>query len=728
MARPRDPEEPCPVCGASVEPLRAPEVVLLDAGPQFLCSAACRGRFLLGLSARPPQSASESSRRILARTRPSARPAAAASGTGGHVAIAAPPVPAPALGVALAASGILTAPFALGERMAAITLVLGAAGALVACVSGSQLRTTRGWLAWLSTPVAALLGLVGAGLGVLALEDARLELAAACVVAAAANVRWWLDALADGPVLVRGARSRARMPTRARPAGLDPQRPLDALPETDVERLRVGEEVVAREGDVAPVDGVVRAGEAEVRAHPSAQASVRRGPGDSVLAGARITRGALRILATHVGTDRALVRPLRFGDASAADAAGVTRLAGRVLGLGTVLVLCALGLGLLLGAPGESLAPRLLSAGAALAALPLLALRRASSEPWIAAGLAAAERGIALASARALDRAGRVSVAVLCTRGTMTEGTPEVVEIHGTGEASSETAALWAAAAEASLSDPGRVLGRALVRWASGKRGAPVTMRRVQAVPGRGLRALGPGGEPVLVGNRQLLLEDGVSIAALEEAAVAAEGRGHTVLWVAIDRRARAAIALRDEEHPGARAAVQRLIDLGVEAILLSGDQRATVAALARSLDVEHVKAELSPEERTTEVRRLRDAGSVVCVIGRAGADDEALAACDVPIVLGAAGGPAADRGAALAGDDVRDAAAVVWIAHATRREAVRGSILAGAGGATLGVLGALGLVDPGIIALAAVAIDAWVLPIAGRLLLRIDLRLPVRG
>lgn len=714
------------MCGTAVEPLRAPEVVLLDDGATYLCSAGCRGRFLESLSrVPPPPAATESSRRAF---RPKVKSATSSQPpTGPHVPIVAPVAPPPALGLALAGGGLLTAAFATGEQMASISGVLGAAAALVALVAGAHLRTARGWLAWISTPLAALLALGGAALGFSEALDVRMELATAAVVAGVANVRWWLDALADRPVAVRAARLRAYMPSTVRPAGTDPQQPLVPLPETEVARVRVGEEIVVREGDRVGVDGVGRAGDAELLLHPNAQTSTRRGVGDPVLAGARVTRGVLRVLATHVGGDRALLRPLRFGDANAAEAAVVTRLAGRVLALASFVVLSAVGLALLLGAPGESLAPRLLSAAAALVALPLLALRQTSSGPWIAAGLSAAERGIALSSARALDRAGRVGTAVLCTRGTLTEGTPEVVEIHGTGDASGDEAVAWAAAAEASLPEQ-RPLGAALVRWARST-GRPLpAMRRVQVVPGRGVRALAPGGEPIVAGNRQLLLEEGVSIAALEEAAVAAEARGHNVLWVAALGRARAIVSLRDEEHPGARAAVQRLIDLGVEAVLFTGDQRGTAMALARSLGIEHVKAELTPEERTAEVQRLRDAGSVVAAIGRAGSDDEVLAACDVPIVLGAAGSAANERGIALAGDDVRDAAAALWIAHATRREAIRGALLSAAGGTTLCVLGALGLLGPAVIAIAAVAIDAWVLPIAGRLVTRIDLRLPARG
>jgi Cu+-exporting ATPase len=200
------------------------------------------------------------------------------------------------------------------------------------------------------------------------------------------------------------------------------------------------------------------------------------------------------------------------------------------------------------------------------------------------------------------------------------------------------------------------------------------------------------------------------------------------VVFVGLDGRVRALVTLRDEDRLGARAAVQRLIDLGAEVVLISGDHRGTVEALAKHLDITHVKAELLPDEQGNEVRRLRETGGLVAVIGRAFQDDGALAEADVPVVLGAAGAPETDRAVSLTGDDVRDAAAALWLAHAARRAAWRGSTVAALGGGVLVTLAAVGLAAPAIAALLALGIDAYALPSAARLLRRIELRLPSRG
>ncbi len=162
--------------------------------------------------------------------------------------------------------------------------------------------------------------------------------------------------------------------------------------------------------------------------------------------------------------------------------------------------------------------------------------------------------------------------------------------------------------------------------------------------------------------------------------------------------------------------------------VLLSGDSRACIDPLAKRLDVDHVRSDLTPEERAAEVRRLRDAGGVVAAIVHPAHDPDLLGAADVPIVLAAAGSPEGDRAIALSGDDVRDAAGALFIAVAARREAFRAASVAAIGGLALVVMGAMGVLSPALVAVLAGAIDAYALPTGERVLRRIDLRLPARG
>jgi P-type E1-E2 ATPase len=231
-----------------------------------------------------------------------------------------------------------------------------------------------------------------------------------------------------------------------------------------------------------------------------------------------------------------------------------------------------------------------------------------------------------------------------------------------------------------------------------------------------------------VIGSRRLLLEEGISVAVADAEAARAEASERTPIFVALDGRVRAVMTLHYDLRAGARPAVQRLFDLGLEVVLLTGDQRGAVQALASGLDIEHVKAELLPEERGAQVRSLRDAGGTVAALGRPGEDDSALAAADAGILLASAGGSAADRAVALVSDDVRDAAAALWIARAARESAWRGVIVAGACFALVVAAAAASLVVPAIAALIALGVDAYCLPAGARLLQRIARRLPARS
>ncbi|HOU92454.1 MAG TPA: hypothetical protein PLU22_15480, partial [Polyangiaceae bacterium] len=147
----------------------------------------------------------------------------------------------------------------------------------------------------------------------------------------------------------------------------------------------------------------------------------------------------------------------------------------------------------------------------------------------------------------------------------------------------------------------------------------------------------------------------------------------------------------------GARAAVQHLLDVGVEPVLLSGDARETCEALGRALDVDHVRPEVLPQERGDEVRRLADGGALIAVIGRSPVDDAALAAGAVSVALGAAGSSAAEWSVQLTNDDVRDAAIAVRLAHECRREARLGVGITMAAGATGALAVAFGLASPAV-------------------------------
>ncbi len=582
-----------------------------------------------------------------------------------------------------------------------------------------------GALPWSVGPVGAVLAAIAGVIDRMADPDAWLGLSGAALASAAALLRVVLDAHSRLPVVDMANELLAGLPRRVRIPVRDPNQVQVDDQEVPTDRIRAGEEVIAHDGEVLGVDGMIKAGEADVLLFPSARTPVRRGPGEPLLAGARVTDGAVRVLATRVGDDRALARPGRFGVGTGPTAARVARLAEQASRWGGFAALVvAIGGVAIAGAPG--IAAPLAAAAAVLVSAPLLAARRAADAPLVAAAAAAAERGIIFPSARLLENAGRVTIAALSSHGTVTEGDPEVVDVHAIDD-SVDTRTLLALAAAAQMAAEGSTIAAAIREYAELHGIAPESVRRATFLPGRGVTALSPGGEPFVIGNRQLLLDEGVSVAIADAEAARAEARGHTVLFVGLGGRVRSIISLQDPIRPGARAAVQRVFDLHVEAVLISGDHRGTAEALARNLDVSHVKAELLPEERGAEVRRLRESGSLVAAVGRPQLDEAALAAADVPIVLSAAGGSTSENAIAIATDDVRDATNALWIAKAGRSEAIRGVAISLVGGAVLVVACAIGFVPPGVAALLGLLIDGLTLPAGARLLRRIEVRLANR-
>lgn len=430
--------------------------------------------------------------------------------------------------------------------------------------------------------------------------------------------------------------------------------------------IRAGEQVMVEPGEIVPVDMTVTGEEVLVLPWVGATTPAKRRTGDSVVAGARVVRGRLRGACAWAGNDRAFARvlldPRRRADALAPVAHAARSLVERwsigaaVIGAAAALVArrTPVEIGMIAIAVHAALATSV------TAGVPSVHVARG-----ILLGL---RRGIVYKSADAWDRAGRVVVAVFCARGTLLLGEPEVAEIEAVGSKieASDVLAL-AAGAERAQEHP---IATAVLRAAKTRDVRPDGVRNASMLPGLGVTAVTSGGEELCVGNRALMLEKRISIAASEDRIAELESIGRTVVLVAVGSRLVGLLGLHDGLRPGARAAVQHLLDAQIEPILMSGDARETCEAIGRSLDIDHIRPEVLPADRSAEVRRIIDAGTSVAVLGHAGIDDAALTAADVSVTLGAAGSAPGDFAISLASDDVRDAALSLALAHRARVEA----------------------------------------------------------
>ena len=439
--------------------------------------------------------------------------------------------------------------------------------------------------------------------------------------------------------------------------------------EVPLEAVVVGDMLAVRPGDTVPVDGVVTDGSSYVDESmlTGEPIPVGKQPDAAVTGGTRNQQGAFRFRATKVGADTALakiVALVREAQSSKAPAQRLADVAGKYL------VIVALAAGVvtfvtwqLLGSHGLAFALSAAVAAVVIACPDALALATPTA---ITVGVGRAARaGVLFKNATVLEAAARVDTVVFDKTGTLTEGRPALADVVPDAGVDEAEVLRLAAAADAQSEHP---LAAALVAGAAARAIPVATAHGFEAIPGYGVRA-SVDGRSVLVGNRKLLERERVA-PRLAERAEQLRSEGKTVLYVAAQGRLLGLLAVADRIRPGAPAAVARLHGLGVRVVLLTGDSRVTAEAVARSLGIADVRAEVLPGDKATEVRRLEAGGAHVAMVGDGVNDTPALAAASVGIAIGAGTDVAIETaGVVLMRDDPADVATALTLARRVRRK-----------------------------------------------------------
>ena len=569
---------------------------------------------------------------------------------------------APAIGIG---AGLLAAVVSLAGDAAGVLRLPLAIGAAMIAVSAFLLRprdpsAPSPWV--VAGPIAA--AGVAAGVSRI-LHDAHADAHAAFVglAAAAALIVDVLTTRVRRDVLLARSRVESALEIPARVVRGD------ATTEVEASQVRPGEQLLIEAGEVVAVDGIISAGSAEVAPWLDSPVVTQKREGDAVVAGAMVISGRIRVNATFSGVERAWLRLISAAPSRIEVAAPLVAIARRFVERGApVAALIVAGATFALNGSWFDVAIAACAGGFALSAFGATA---AAALAHARAHVVAQRRGIVYKDAEAFDTAGRADVAVVCSRGTILLGEPEIVAVEAVGKsdaADQEKRVLaLAAGAELSSSHP---FAAAVLRAARARGVRPETVRSAIGHSGRGMTALAANGDKVIVGNRAFLLHEKVSVAIADARVSELEAQGRSVLLVALGEKLVGLLALQDGLRPGARAAVQRLHDARIEPVLLSGEARDTCETIARALDIEHVRPEILPSDRATEVRALVDGGHVVAAMGHASSDDGALGAADVSIAMSAAGAAPGEWGVALASDDVRDAALALTVPRKCRERA----------------------------------------------------------
>jgi len=704
----------CATCGAAVDPLRADRVAHVRDRFRYFCSAACRERYDMHATGTPLPVPRADQEDLLIRVRAAASAATAASSNAESQLQSAKAIalvartdlieernagadrltssyeaePAP-LSSPLSQRG----PEAPAVDVGGVLLLLSVLGAVLSnalILAGDSsiaeaARLTVMMVAALSLAAESLMG----ARQPTELHPAALLAAPLAGSALALGARLLSDphtgsAITVASVVIAGSAASAAAMRRAR-RPIDAERQLIAsaldkpchrvvseeLVSARASDLRPGEEIVVESGESVPVDATITAGSAEILPWFGATSLTTRGEGDAIVAGAQVESGRLRAVVGWAGFDRAFMRLTNDPRRRADVFAPMARL-GRLI--------------------AERIAP-FVAGFAALAAyagntdniqvmLLAVGVLGAIAQPGVAeiGGLHVARgvldslrRGIVFRSASGFERAGSVTATAFSARGTLLLGEPEVANIEAFAALDPEQVLALVSGAESGESHP---VATAVMRAARARGVRPDGVRSPSIQPGLGVTAVAASGQALVVGTRGLMLRERISVASAEARITDLETMGRSVLLVALGGRLVGLVGLQDGLRPGARAAVQHLLDVNVEPVLLSGDARETCEAIGRALDIDHLRPEIPPNERGDEIRRLADSGAVVAVVGRSPADDSALAAADVSIALAAAGSSTAEWSVQLASDDVRDAAYAVRLAHDARREARLGLAL----------------------------------------------------
>lgn len=404
--------------------------------------------------------------------------------------------------------------------------------------------------------------------------------------------------------------------------------------EISIDEVEIGDIIVVKPGGKIPVDGSVIEGHTAIDESMLTGESmpVNKKAGDPVYTASLNTTGTIRFRAEKIGSDTALAQIIKLVEDAQGSKAPIAQMADIVSGY-FVPVVCVIavlaGIGWYIGTGNIELALTIFTAVLVIACPCALGLATPTA---IMVGTGkGAENGILIKGGEALETAHKIDTIIFDKTGTITEGKPTVTDVLTVEGVEKNQLLQITASAEKGSEHP---LGQAIVHGAEDMGLQMLAMEHFESLTGRGIEAKMEG-QTVLAGNRKLMEERNISLSPLEAASDKLAEEGKTPMYVALDGKLSGIVAVADVVKQSSRDAIRELHNMGIEVAMITGDNKKTASAIARQVGIDQVLAEVLPQDKSNEVKKLQAQGRKVAMVGDGINDAPALAQADIGIAIG---------------------------------------------------------------------------------------------
>lgn len=401
-----------------------------------------------------------------------------------------------------------------------------------------------------------------------------------------------------------------------------------------IEEVAVGDIIVVKPGEKMPVDGEVVEGNTSVDESMLTGESipVEKNPGDKIIGASINKNGTIKYQATKVGKDTALAQIIKLVEDAQGSKAPIAKLADVISGYFVPIVIAlAVISGIAWYAAGETGIFSLTIFISVLVIACPCALGLATPTAIMVGTGKGAEYGVLIKSGGALETAHKIKTIVFDKTGTITEGKPKVTDVVVINGITQSDLLQLAASAEKGSEHP---LGEAIIKGAEEKGLELKKLDFFQAIPGHGIEVK-IDGKNILLGNRKLMVESNISLEDLEETSHKLAGEGKTPMYIAIDGKIAGIIAVADTVKENSKKAIAKLHQMGIEVAMITGDNQGTAEAIAKQVGIDRVLAEVLPQDKANEVKKLQAEGKQVAMVGDGINDAPALAQADIGIAIG---------------------------------------------------------------------------------------------